>query len=138
MQNEIFLASCCELLRFINQLMRRRPLTVHGDGNNTRNFLYVEDVARAFDCILHKAEVGHVYNIGGTNEYRCASTVSAFSKECDFSQRQQQALVTFGMFTLGLLIPFTIDRFRCWLLGHSCFTLVIPKRTIHPRGDTYV
>ena len=61
---------CACFFRFINQLMRRRPLTVHGDGNNTRNFLYVEDVARAFDCILHKAEVGRVYNIGGTNEYR--------------------------------------------------------------------
>jgi dTDP-D-glucose 4,6-dehydratase len=33
-----------------------------------RNFLFVEDVARAFDTVLHKAEVGHVYNIGGTNE----------------------------------------------------------------------
>ena len=37
-------------------------------GENTRNFLYVKDVARAFEKILHKAVEGHIYNIGGTNE----------------------------------------------------------------------
>ena len=54
--------------KFIQQLMRGLPLTLHGTGNNTRNYLYVADVARAFDLILHKGEVGSVYNIGGQNE----------------------------------------------------------------------
>lgn len=54
--------------KFINQLSRDIPLTIHGDGTNTRNFLYVKDVANAFDCILHKGTPGHVYNIGGDNE----------------------------------------------------------------------
>jgi len=54
--------------KFINQLRRDIPLTIHGDGTNTRNFLYVTDVASAFDIIMHKGEVGHVYNIGGQNE----------------------------------------------------------------------
>ena len=54
--------------KFTNQLLRDLPVTIHGDGSNTRNFLYVEDVARAFDCILHKGEIGHIYNIGGQNE----------------------------------------------------------------------
>jgi len=54
--------------KFINQLDRDMPLTIHGDGSNTRNFLYVKDVANAFDVILHKGKVGHVYNIGGKNE----------------------------------------------------------------------
>ena len=54
--------------KLTNQLLRDLPVTIHGDGSNTRNFLYVEDVARAFDCILHKGEVGHIYNIGGKNE----------------------------------------------------------------------
>jgi len=57
--------------KFTNQIMRGKAVTIHGDGSNTRNFLYVEDVARAFDVILHKGEVGHIYNIGGTNE--CAN-----------------------------------------------------------------
>jgi hypothetical protein len=43
--------------------------TLHGTGRNTRNFLFVEDVARAFDTILHRGLVGHIYNIGGTNEF---------------------------------------------------------------------
>merc|ERR1719491_2233002 len=54
--------------KFINQLMRGRAVTIHGDGSNTRNFLFVEDVARAFDVILHKGKTGHIYNIGGDNE----------------------------------------------------------------------
>mmetsp|Transcript_24113 Transcript_24113/g.35903 ORF Transcript_24113/g.35903 Transcript_24113/m.35903 type:complete len:360 (-) Transcript_24113:196-1275(-) len=54
--------------KLTNQLLRDLPVTIHGDGSNTRNFLYVEDVARAFDCILHKGEVGKIYNIGGKNE----------------------------------------------------------------------
>lgn len=54
--------------KFINQLMRGRQVTMHGTGQNKRNFLYVEDVARAFEIILFKGKVGVVYNIGGSNE----------------------------------------------------------------------
>jgi len=54
--------------KFANMLLRDMPLTLHGDGSNTRNFLYVKDVANAFDIILHKGEAGQVYNIGGKNE----------------------------------------------------------------------
>jgi len=54
--------------KFTNQLLRNRAVTIHGDGSNTRNFLYVEDVAKAFDVILHKGEIGRIYNIGGNNE----------------------------------------------------------------------
>lgn len=54
--------------KFINQLMRGRNVTLHGTGSNKRNFLFVEDVARAFEIILFRAQVGIIYNIGGTNE----------------------------------------------------------------------
>jgi len=54
--------------KFTNQLIKGMKLTIHGDGSNTRNFLYVTDVANAFDVILHKGTPGHVYNIGGDNE----------------------------------------------------------------------
>lgn len=54
--------------KFTNQLLRGRQVTLHGDGSNTRNFLYVEDVARAFEVILHKASPGQILNIGGENE----------------------------------------------------------------------
>eukprot|EP00656_Telonema_subtile_P031095 TRINITY_DN3407_c0_g1_i3.p1 TRINITY_DN3407_c0_g1~~TRINITY_DN3407_c0_g1_i3.p1 ORF type:complete len:392 (-),score=113.09 TRINITY_DN3407_c0_g1_i3:90-1265(-) len=51
--------------KFINQLMRDWPITLHGGGWTHRNMLFVEDVARAFDTILHNGKVGNVYNIGG-------------------------------------------------------------------------
>jgi UDP-glucose 4,6-dehydratase len=54
--------------KFINQLIEGRLLTLHGTGENTRNYLYVEDVAAAFDVILHRGTVGEIYNIGGVNE----------------------------------------------------------------------
>ncbi|CEG44922.1 dtdp-glucose-partial [Plasmopara halstedii] len=54
--------------KFINQILRDRPVTVHGDGMHTRNYLYISDVVDAFDLILHKGKVGEVYNIGGKNE----------------------------------------------------------------------
>jgi UDP-glucose 4,6-dehydratase len=54
--------------KLTNQIMQKKQLTMHGDGSNTRNFLYVTDVANAFDIIMHKGEEGHVYNIGGKNE----------------------------------------------------------------------
>ena len=54
--------------KFINLLMRGRKVTLHGTGSNKRNFLFVEDVARAFEKILFKGVVGYVYNIGGSNE----------------------------------------------------------------------
>jgi UDP-glucose 4,6-dehydratase len=54
--------------KFIYQLMRGNKVTLHGTGENTRNFLYVEDVARAFEVILFKGVTGNIYNIGGTNE----------------------------------------------------------------------
>jgi UDP-glucose 4,6-dehydratase len=53
--------------KFVNQLIRNLPITLHGSGTNTRNYLYVEDVARAFDIVLHHGKIGETYNIGGTN-----------------------------------------------------------------------
>jgi len=54
--------------KFIAQLKSGRKLSIHGSGGNTRNFLHVQDTASAFDAILHCAEDGEAYNIGGKNE----------------------------------------------------------------------
>ncbi|OMO61469.1 NAD-dependent epimerase/dehydratase [Corchorus capsularis] len=56
--------------KFILLAMSGKPLPIHGDGSNVRSYLYCEDVAEAFEVILHKGEVGHVYNIGTTKERR--------------------------------------------------------------------
>lgn len=44
--------------KFINQILRDRPVTIHGDGMHTRNYLYISDVVAAFDLILHEGKVG--------------------------------------------------------------------------------
>lgn len=54
--------------KFILLAMRGMPLPIHGDGLNVRSYLYSEDVAEAFEVILHRGEVGHVYNIGTDKE----------------------------------------------------------------------
>ncbi|KAJ7963893.1 trifunctional UDP-glucose 4,6-dehydratase/UDP-4-keto-6-deoxy-D-glucose 3,5-epimerase/UDP-4-keto-L-rhamnose-reductase RHM1-like [Quillaja saponaria] len=56
--------------KFMLLAMKRNPLPIHGDGSNVRSYLYCEDVAEAFEVILHKGEVGHVYNIGTKKERR--------------------------------------------------------------------
>ncbi|XP_020265382.1 trifunctional UDP-glucose 4,6-dehydratase/UDP-4-keto-6-deoxy-D-glucose 3,5-epimerase/UDP-4-keto-L-rhamnose-reductase RHM1-like [Asparagus officinalis] len=56
--------------KFILLAMRGQQLPIHGDGSNVRSYLYCEDVAEAFEVVLHKGEVGHVYNIGTKKERR--------------------------------------------------------------------
>ena len=55
--------------KFINQLMRGQKVTLHGTGVNKRNFLFVEDVARAFELLLFRGNVGEIYNIGGSTDF---------------------------------------------------------------------
>jgi len=54
----------------INNIQNMRPLPVYGKGENIRDWLYVEDHARAIDLIFHKGRVGETYNIGGNNEWK--------------------------------------------------------------------
>ena len=55
---------------FINNIRHRKPLPVYGRGENVRDWLYVEDHARAIDLIFHKGTVAETYNIGGFNEWK--------------------------------------------------------------------
>lgn len=55
---------------FINNIRNRRPLPVYGKGENVRDWLFVEDHARAIDTIFHRGSVAETYNIGGFNEWR--------------------------------------------------------------------
>jgi len=50
--------------KFINLILRDRKCCLHGDGSNQRSFVYCTDVAEAFQAILHKGEIGEIYNIG--------------------------------------------------------------------------
>ena len=55
---------------FINNIRHRKPLPVYGKGENVRDWLYVEDHARAIDLIFHKGKIAETYNIGGFNEWK--------------------------------------------------------------------
>ena len=55
---------------FINNIRQRKRLPVYGAGENVRDWLYVEDHARAIDIIFHRGKVADTYNIGGFNEWR--------------------------------------------------------------------
>lgn len=52
----------------IERALNDEPIPLYGDGNQIRDWLYVEDHCSAIDTVLHKGEVGEVYNIGGNNE----------------------------------------------------------------------
>ena len=54
----------------INNIKHNRPLPVYGKGENVRDWLFVEDHARAIDAIFHKGKNGEKYNIGGFNEWK--------------------------------------------------------------------
>ncbi len=55
---------------FINNIRYNKPLPVYGKGENVRDWLWVEDHARAIDVIFHNAALGSTYNIGGHNEWK--------------------------------------------------------------------
>jgi dTDP-glucose 4,6-dehydratase len=54
----------------INNIKNNKPLPVYGKGENVRDWLYVEDHARAIDTIFHKGTAGESYNVGGFNEWK--------------------------------------------------------------------
>ncbi|APU10082.1 dTDP-glucose 4,6-dehydratase [Cellulophaga lytica] len=55
---------------FINNIIHKKALPVYGDGNYTRDWLYVIDHARAIDLVFHKGKNEETYNIGGFNEWK--------------------------------------------------------------------
>lgn len=55
---------------FINNVIEEKPLPVYGDGNFTRDWLFVFDHARAIDLIFHEGKAGETYNVGGFNEWK--------------------------------------------------------------------
>ena len=67
-------------LMIINALADK-PLPVYGNGENIRDWLYVEDHCKAIDLIIHNGRVGEVYNIGGHNEMKNIDIVKIIIKE---------------------------------------------------------
>ena len=68
---------------FINNIRHRKPLPVYGKGENVRDWLYVEDHARAIDVIFHKGVIAETYNIGGFNEWKNIDIIHTVIKTVD-------------------------------------------------------
>ena len=68
---------------FINNIRHRKPLPVYGKGENVRDWLYVEDHARAIDLIFHEGKIADTYNIGGFNEWKNIDIIKVIIKPVD-------------------------------------------------------
>ena len=68
---------------FINNIRHRKPLPVYGKGENVRDWLYVEDHARAIDLIFHQGKIAETYNIGGFNEWKNIDIIKVVIKTVD-------------------------------------------------------
>ena len=98
---------------FINNIRHKKPLPVYGKGENVRDWLYVEDHARAIDLIFHRGKVGETYNIGGFNEWKNIDIVRLLIKTVDrFLGRkdgEDDNLITFVTDRKGHDMRYAID-----------------------------
>ena len=98
---------------FINNILNKKSLPVYGDGNYTRDWLYVVDHSRAIDLIFHNGKNKNTYNIGGFNEFKNIDLVKIM---CDLvdekigrAKGESQKLITFVKDRAGHDLRYAID-----------------------------
>ena len=98
---------------FINNIRRGRPLPVYGRGENVRDWLYVEDHARAIDVIFHKGKVADTYNIGGFNEWKNIDLIRVIVRTVDRllgnPEETSEKLITYVTDRAGHDLRYAID-----------------------------
>ncbi len=98
---------------FINNIITRKPLPVYGDGNYTRDWLYVIDHARAIDMIFHDGKNHETYNIGGFNEWKNIDLVKLLCQLMDEKlgrpAGESEQLITFVKDRPGHDLRYAID-----------------------------
>ena len=98
---------------FINNIRHRKPLPVYGTGENVRDWLYVEDHARAIDLIFHKGKVADTYNIGGFNEWKNIDIIKVLIATTDRMLGREEGadndLITFVTDRKGHDMRYAID-----------------------------
>ena len=98
---------------FVNNIRNRRPLPVYGRGENVRDWLYVEDHARAIDLIFHKGRIAETYNSGGFNEWKNIDLVRVLIRTVDRllgrSEDEDSDLITFVEDRKGHDLRYAID-----------------------------
>jgi len=73
---------------FINNIINKKPLPIYGDGQYTRDWLFVKDHASAIDLVYHQGKNGDTYNIGGFNEWKNIDLVKLLCEQMDKKTRQ--------------------------------------------------
>ncbi len=97
----------------INNILNNRSLPVYGKGENVRDWLYVEDHARAIDTIFHKGKTGDKYNIGGFNEWKNIDIVHLLcrimDKKLNRAEGDSAKLITYVKDRPGHDLRYAID-----------------------------
>ena len=88
---------------FINNIVNNKPLPVYGKGENVRDWLFVNDHARAIDVIFHNGKLGETYNIGGFNEWKNIDLIKVMIKTVDRLLGREEG-------TSDKLITYVTDR----------------------------
>ena len=98
---------------FIQNICEGKPLPVYGKGENVRDWLYVDDHARAIDLIFHKGKAGDTYNIGGNNEWTNIDLIKVLIKEVDSQLGNEEGhslpLITYVTDRAGHDLRYAID-----------------------------
>lgn len=98
---------------FINNIRHRKPLPVYGRGENVRDWLFVEDHARAIDTIFHKGQIADTYNIGGFNEWKNIDLikvlVNTVDRQLGRAEGEDLDLITFVTDRKGHDMRYAID-----------------------------
>lgn len=98
---------------FINNIIHNKSLPVYGDGNYTRDWLYVIDHARAIDTVFHNGVIGDTYNIGGFNEWKNIDLVRLLCAQMDEklgrAKGESEQLITFVKDRPGHDLRYAID-----------------------------
>ena len=97
----------------IHNIINSKPLPIYGKGENVRDWLYVEDHARAIDQIFHEGKTGETYNIGGHNEWTNIDLVKELCKQMDIklsrSAGTSEQLITYVKDRAGHDLRYAID-----------------------------
>lgn len=97
----------------INNIMHNKPLPIYGKGENVRDWLYVEDHARAIDVIYHHGVLGETYNIGGHNEWANIALVLELCRQMDVKLGREKGssekLITYVTDRAGHDMRYAID-----------------------------
>jgi dTDP-glucose 4,6-dehydratase len=107
---------------FINNIVNNKPLPVYGKGENVRDWLFVDDHARAIDIIFHKGKLGETYNIGGFNEWKNIELIKVMIKTVDRLIGREEG-------TSDKLITYVTDR-----AGHDVRYAIDPSKLKNELG----